>query len=84
MKPKDIFNLVVRLLGLLFLYHAFINLPTALSGALYSWVFVLCFMAVAWWLLNTRWLTSRAYPENSLEQQKTGEVAAGFKQKGEA
>jgi hypothetical protein len=77
MKPsdlfKDIFTLAVRLVGLLFLALAFRDVPAILNlvtlagytkedllGAILPVVFDL---AVAWWLLGSKFLIRRAYPE---------------------
>jgi len=85
MKPKDIFSLTVRLLGLFFLYLAVravavifsappgeIVMGGILSGAL--------FVGVGWWLLGgASMLMERAYPSASSQQRSpeaSGEVGA--------
>lgn len=68
MKTRDIFALSVRLLGLFFLYlglksacgiwnvHAVSLLGTILA--------VICFLAVAWWLIGgAPLIMQRAYPD---------------------
>ena len=68
MKPKDIFNLIIRLLGILFLYKALENVPLALTaiwavfshfngGSLFSAVIM-----VGWPLLVGYWLLRGAPP----------------------
>ena len=73
MKPKDIFGLAVRLLGLWFLYlgmRAMIPLldlgaiEAAGMGDIVNAILPVVFdFAVAWWLLGGRLLTRLAYPE---------------------
>jgi hypothetical protein len=82
MKPKDIFKLAVRVLGLAFLYHGLSALPTVIPLMLTSTVgnfvigvlMVVWPLAVAWWLIGgAPLLTCRAYPEAT---QDGGEAAA--------
>lgn len=73
MKPRDIFHLAVRLLGLLFLYHGVSNLPVIFNRGL-TWLFVVCYLAAAWWLLTSHWLTKLAYPDEKSEANKTTET----------
>jgi len=72
MKPRDIFKLAVRILGLAFLYHALSALPTVipmmLTSAIGNFVIGLLMvvwpLALAWWLIGgAPLLTRRAYPE---------------------
>ncbi len=76
MKPRDLFLLAVRLLGLVFLYHGLTALPTTIFGAFASLVgrsflgfLGMSFMAFwpllfAWWLIRGAPLVMRlAYPE---------------------
>jgi len=73
MKPRDIFGLAVRLLGLFFLYLGLKAVPPLLDlGAIESAsksdivnaILPIVFnLAVAWWLLGGGWLMRRAYPE---------------------
>ena len=73
MKPKDMFSLAVRILGLAFLYQGLLALPTALRFSLFVANFgnliagVLSVgwpLAVAYWLLRGAPLLMRiAYPE---------------------
>ena len=59
MKEKDLFKLAVRILGLVFLYHAIAGVPPALSSMLiflrhWRWeMFVAAFGSVLWcgWML---------------------------------
>ena len=70
---KDIFSLAVRLLGLVFLYLGlsavtplldFGAIETAARGDIITALLPIAFnLAVAWWLLDGRWLIRRAYPE---------------------
>jgi uncharacterized membrane protein len=82
MKPRDIFKLAVRVLGLVFLYHGLSALPTVipliLTSAIRNFVIgvlmVVWPLAVAWWLIGgAPLLTCRAYPEAT---QDGGEAAA--------
>ena len=73
MKPKDIFGLAVRLLGLWFLYlgiRAVMPLldlgaiETAGKSDILNAILPIVFnLAVAWWLLGGGLLVRRAYPE---------------------
>jgi hypothetical protein len=73
MKPRDIFGLAVRLLGLFFLYLGLKAVTPLLDlGAienadkndLLSAILPIIFnLAVAWWLLGGKLLVRRAYPE---------------------
>jgi hypothetical protein len=49
MKPRDIFKLAVRILGLIFLYHGLVALPTLLS-AIFGGIlpFIMMLLASAW------------------------------------
>jgi hypothetical protein len=70
---KDIFSLAVRLLGLVFLYLGLGAVPplldfgaieTAAKSDIFSALLPIAFnLAVAWWLLDGRWLIRRAYPD---------------------
>lgn len=75
MKPRDIFGLAVRLLGLFFLYlglKAVMPLldwgaiESADTSDLLSAILPIAFnLAVAWWLLGGKLLLRRAYPETT-------------------
>lgn len=78
MKPKDIFGLIVRLLGLIFVYEAAEKVPLAISAIFpgfktISWIgFLSALFMVGWPLVVAYWLfrgappISRiAYPEDS-------------------
>jgi hypothetical protein len=80
MKAKEvchaIFNLVVRLLGLLFLYHGLSSLPAVMqifsnrhfSDYIIGSILFLWPLAVAWWLIGgAPQLMERAYPESDKE-----------------
>jgi hypothetical protein len=65
MKPKDIFGLALRLLGLVFFYRAVVMLPVAFVT---GWMFLhaALFFALGWWLVGgAKLLLDRAYPEAS-------------------
>ena len=72
---KDIFSLMVRLLGLVFLYLGLSAMPplldfgaieTAGRSDIITALLPIGFnLAVAWWLLDGRWLIRRAYPESN-------------------
>jgi hypothetical protein len=72
---KDIFSLAVRLLGLVFLYLGLGAVPplldfgaieTAARSDIVTALLPIAFnLAVAWWLLDGRWLIRRAYPESA-------------------
>jgi hypothetical protein len=73
MKPKDMFSLAVRILGLAFLYQGLLALPTALRFGLFVANFgnlIAGLLSVGWplgvayWLLRGAPLLMRiAYPE---------------------
>lgn len=77
MKPKDIFILAVRLLGLYFLYIGLkdLDVPALMdvtvikgdnSDDIISTALPVVFnLALAWWLLGGSFLIRRAYPEPS-------------------
>lgn len=74
MKPKDIFSLAIRLLGLFFIYLAARSAPVLwnTSGqAFVSAVLVVAlFVAVAWWLLGgAPLLVQRAYPDKAKDEK---------------
>ena len=68
MKPKDIFNLIVRLLGIVFLYQAVEKVPFAFSALLAcfshfnSGGFFSALIMVGWPLLVAYWLLRGAPP----------------------
>jgi hypothetical protein len=73
MKTKDIFGLIVRLVGLVFVYNGLVNVPLAIStlSSRFSTGIYTTFMTVVWPLLIAFWMLrgappiSRiAYPEN--------------------
>jgi len=73
MKPRDIFGLAVRLLGLFFLYLGLRTMTplldlgaieTARKSDILDAILPIVFnLAVAWWLLGGELLMRRAYPE---------------------
>ncbi len=52
MKSKDLFNLAVRLLGLVFVYQAFTALPVAIFDGARSVLISAYYLIIAWWLLG--------------------------------
>ena len=84
MKPKDIFGLAVRLLGLLFLYFGFRAVIPMLDielienpdkNDIINGLMPIVFnLAVAWWLLGGG-LARRAYPESKISESRTSEPA---------
>ena len=72
MKPKDIFGLVVRLLGLIFLYEAAEKLPLALSATFPGFKsisgigFLSALFMVGWPLVVAYWLLRGAPPVSRL------------------
>ena len=75
MKPKDIFGLIVRVLGLYFLYLGLYGVTQMLSSdivespdkrdIIYAFLPVIFNLIVGWWLLGGGLLVRRAYPETS-------------------
>jgi hypothetical protein len=76
MKPKDIFNLILRLIGLAFLYRALDTIPSAVLNFcpafphfyfrnLFPSLLVVGWpLLIAWWLIRgAPWLMRLAYPE---------------------
>jgi hypothetical protein len=86
MKPKDIFSLAVRLLGLYCFYLAVCAVALAISGAprqvvTGSILSAALFVGVGWWLLGgAALLMERAYPSES-SQQRSPEVSGGVSAK---
>ena len=83
MKPKDIFGLAVRLLGLYFLYNGLTRVTPMLDFELIKHpdsddiitglLPVVFYLAIAWWLVSgglVRW----AYPEAKVSQFKAPEA----------
>jgi hypothetical protein len=75
MKPQDLFNLAVRLLGLVFIYLAaravanIIFAPSEIIPALLTAVF---YSGIAWWLTGgAQVLAERAYPDVGGEPTET-------------
>jgi hypothetical protein len=74
MKPRDIFKLAVRILGLIFLYHGLVAFPALFAGVFGSAqnAFVM-FLMVVWPLLvafvllrYAAWFVSRFYPDSEV------------------
>ena len=75
MKPRDIFGLAVRLLGLFFLYLGLRSVPPVLDleaienagkSDIINAILPIAFnLLVAWWLLGDGLLMRRAYPDAS-------------------
>ena len=82
MKPKDIFGLAVRLLGLLFLYFGLRAVIPMLdlelienpdkNDIIYGLMPIVFNLAVAWWLLGGG-LARRAYPESKISESRFSE-----------
>ncbi len=90
MKPKDIFKLAIRLVGLVFLYHGLSALPTIIpfifTDLFRNYMFALVMsvwqLAMAWWLLGgAPLLLRRAYPDTT---KAGGEGAMAFGEKADA
>jgi hypothetical protein len=65
MKPKDIFGLAVRLLGLVFFYRGVVMLPVGFASG-WMLLHVALLLALGWWLVGgARLLLNRAYPASS-------------------
>jgi hypothetical protein len=86
MKPKDIFLLAVRLLGLVFLYHGLSSLPTvmqlfftkSIANYVIGVILVMWPLAVAWYLIGgAPLLMNLAYPEASRERGESGAASGG-------
>ena len=88
MKSKDLFKLAVRLLGLVFLYHGLLGLPTLLqliffsagSGNIIMSILMLAWpLLVAYWLLRGAPLLIRiAYPETDGHSKSEQEDVGGI------
>lgn len=85
---RVIFNLVVRLLGLAFIYHGLASVPTAVASfcpvfpnfiwrnLLPSFIFVAWPLVAGYWLLRgAPWLMRVAFPEEVRTEER--EVAGG-------
>jgi hypothetical protein len=93
MKPKDLFNLAIRVLGLVFLYHGLsalpaliplilsaVVLPFAVAALMAAWQFLL-----AYWLLRGAPLLMRiAYPETPGRSESEQPVFAATERKADA
>ena len=72
MKPKDIFGLIVRLVGLIFVYEAAEKLPLAMTAIFpgfktISWIgFLSALFMVGWPLAVAYWLLRGAQPISRL------------------
>ena len=86
MKPRDIFKLAVRVLGLAFLYHGLSAVPTVipliLTSAIGNFVIgvlmIVWPLAVAWWLIGgAPLLTCRAYPQATEDGGDTAAALGG-------
>src|SRR5258706_8355375 len=94
MKPKRIFSIAVRLLGLVFLYHGLQAVPTAVmqfwssvtsanpGGVFASFALAGWPLLVAYWLLRGAPLLMRiAYPKPDKHSEDEEDVAAAMGQK---
>jgi hypothetical protein len=73
MKPKDIFSLAIRLVGLFFICLAAVSAPviwnSSGNGFFRAILVVGFFLAVAWWLLGgAPLLMQRAYPDETKDE----------------
>jgi hypothetical protein len=74
MKPREIFKLAIRILGLVFLYHGLTSVPILFSGIFNGLGNAInCILLVAWPLLVAYWLISGASPIMSLAYPETEE-----------
>ena len=77
MKPKDIFTLIVRLLGLFFIYLAIKEVPIIFVGPGFRIFFgalltLALYLAAGWWMLGgAPFLVNRAYPSADGPQENT-------------
>jgi hypothetical protein len=68
MKPRDIFHLAIRLLGLVFVYLSFKAVPVIFLDGGRSLLFVACYFVAALWLIGgAQFLMDRAYPDDEAE-----------------
>ena len=77
MKQKEIFELLVRLIGLWLIFLAIKSIPAVFNyfGAL---VEVVLYFAAGWWFIGgASLLTKRAFPTSTPESQDSAEVVAG-------
>ena len=93
MKPKDIFKLAIRVLGLVFLYHGLSGLPTLIpllfSGAVIP--FAVSALMVVWQLILGYWflrgapfIMRVAYPETAERQDSEQPVFGATEKKADA
>jgi hypothetical protein len=74
MKPREMFKLAIRILGLIFLYHGLMSVPILYSGIFGGISNALnCILLVAWPLLVAWWLISGASPIMNLAYPETEE-----------
>ena len=84
MKPKDIFKLAVRLLGLWFVYLGLTNVPMVFE-TYKALLLVAVDVAAAWWLIGgASLLVNHAYPDAALESARATEISAGVSAKVDA
>ena len=83
MKSKDLFNLAIRILGLVFLYQGLSSLPTVIIAAFSSgsgnWLMFMLMvvwqMLLAYWLLRgAPFIMNIAYPESSVTTSKVKQL----------
>jgi hypothetical protein len=71
MKTKDLFQLAVRLLGLVFLYLAIRHLAPIFHVRGEEMCLIILtagiYFGAAWWLIGTQCLIQRAYPDETRE-----------------
>jgi hypothetical protein len=89
MKPKDIFGIAVRFIGLVFLYQGLSSVPTAFASVcpvfphffiknLIPSIFVTGWpLVVGYWMVRgAPWLMRRAYPERATEAAPPNQTPA--------
>jgi hypothetical protein len=82
MKPRDIFRLAVRILGLIALYQAIRTIAPIWHGpgaAVMPTIFTTAgYVAAAWWLVRgAQVLVKRAYPDTDAAPPTGSEVGRG-------
>jgi hypothetical protein len=76
MKTKDIFGLIVRLLGLVFVYNGLVNVPLSVStlASRFSTGLYTTFMTVIWPLAVAFWMLRGAPPISRIAYPSEQEI----------